>query len=53
MRALWNNLEALDTHLFRALDKIDRLRGKESFRARTEKEMENVRTPQRAISFDA
>ena len=34
-------------------DKVDGLLGRDTYRQRTEKAVEHVRTPQKAISFDA
>ena len=53
MRALWTSLEILDRALFASVEKVEHLRKKESFRARAEKSVEEIRPPQKAIQFDA
>jgi hypothetical protein len=52
MRALWNTLEKLDRAAMSTWDKVDKYVGREPIRARTEKDMKDVRTPQKAIAFE-
>lgn len=53
MRVFWDNIEKLDRTVFAALDKIATMRGKPTFRAQIQEDMEKVRAPQKAITFDA
>lgn len=53
MRAFWDNVEKFDRTVFSALDKLRKTRNKPSFRSQIESEMEQVRAPQKAITFDA
>jgi len=53
MKVLWTGLEKLDRVLFSGAQKLEQWRGKDSFRARMEKSVEEVREPQKAIRFDA
>lgn len=52
MNILWNTLEKLDRAAFVTLDKVDTWLGRDNYRKRTEKAVEHVRAPQKAISFD-
>ncbi len=52
VETIWHLLEKVDGAAIRALDQLDRLRGRETFRARVEKATSEVRAPQRAIEFD-
>lgn len=52
MRALWTTFEIADRASFLALDKLDKLLGRGDFRSRTEKAIDHVRPPQKAITFD-
>ncbi len=52
MRAFWNTIEKIDTSSFRGLDRLDKWLGKDTYRERIEKAVEEVREPQRAIQFD-
>ncbi len=52
MRAFWNALEIADRTSFLALDKLDESLGRPRFRARSEKAIEHVRPPQKAITFE-
>lgn len=53
MRAFWNTVEKLDKATFSALDKLNAVRNKPTFRAQVEAEMKDIREPQKAITFDA
>jgi len=53
MHALWKAIEILDSAAFDALDRWDAWRKKDAYRKRVEKAVEHVRTPQKAITFDA
>lgn len=52
MEALWNLAETVDRAAFAALEKLDRLRKRDSYRARIEAATKDVRAPQRVIEFD-
>ncbi|HSC88496.1 MAG TPA: hypothetical protein VLC09_14535 [Polyangiaceae bacterium] len=52
MEALWHLLEKADRAAIVTLDRLDRLRGREPFRARIEDATKDVRAPQRVIEFD-
>ncbi len=52
MRAFWDTIEKLDLGSFRSLDRLDSLLGRDTYRKRIEKAVEDVRPPQRAIQFD-
>ena len=51
MRAFWDSAEFLDRTLFKALDRIDQLRGSKPLRQRTAEAVKDVREPQRVITF--
>jgi|GEM_PF-2340791 len=53
MRAFWDTVEKLDQTAFAALDKVNKLRKKPTFRAQVEEAVKDVRAPQQAIAFDA
>lgn len=53
MRALWNTLESLDRAVFTLSEKVEKARGKATFRKRAEESVEDIRPPQKAIQFDA
>jgi len=53
MKALWNGLEKLDRALFKGAERLENWRKKDSYRARMEHSVEEIRPPQRAIQFDA
>ena len=50
--AIWHLLEKTDHVVMSALERLDKLRGKEPYLARIQKATENVRAPQRVIEFD-
>jgi len=50
---LWVGLEKLDRVLLTGAQTVERLAKRDSFRARMEKSVEEVRPAQKAIQFDA
>ena len=52
VEAIWNALEKLDHATFVTLDKVDKMLGRDPYRKRAEKAVENVRPAQKAITFD-
>jgi hypothetical protein len=51
MRILWETLENADRLVFKLLDQVDHLAGREPLLKRTQKLTEKVRAPQRVIEF--
>lgn len=53
MRLLWDALEGADLVAMSALERIDRLRKRDSYFERIKRETEKVRAPQRVIQFES
>ena len=52
VEALWMLLERVDRAALTTLERVDRLRKRDSYLARIQKYTETVRKPQRVIEFD-